>query len=55
MDKKLIEIPLGTNSELLEETITIPDGCYAVIEGNKVIIKKKKAMKELNLEEKTSI
>jgi len=37
-----IEIPFGAkDSELLEESIYIPDGCYAVIEGNKVIIRKK--------------
>ena len=37
-----IEIPLGAkDSELIQETICIPDGCYAFIEGNKIVIKKK--------------
>lgn len=35
-----VEIPFGTDSELVEETITIPDGCYAIIEDNKVILRK---------------
>ena len=38
-----IEIPFGAkDSELVDETITIPDGCYAVIEDNKVVIRKGK-------------
>lgn len=28
-------------SELVNETITIPDGCVATIEGNRIHIKKK--------------
>lgn len=40
--KDFISIPFGAfDSELIEESITIPDGCYAVIEGRKVYIKKK--------------
>lgn len=35
-----VEIPFGTDSELVEEAITIPDGCYAIIEDNKVILRK---------------
>lgn len=36
-----IEIPFGArDSELLEESITIPKGCYATIEGNRVVIRK---------------
>lgn len=36
-----IEIPFGAKySELIEESITIPEGCYAVIEGNRVVIRK---------------
>ena len=36
-----IEIPFGAkDSELIQETICIPDGCYAFIEGNKIVIKK---------------
>lgn len=36
-----ISIPFGTDSELVNETITIPDGCVATIEGNRIHIKKK--------------
>lgn len=37
-----ISIPFGAyDSELVEESITIPDGCVATIEGNKIHIKKK--------------
>ena len=37
-----VSIPFGAfDSELIEETITIPDGCVATIEGNKIHIKKK--------------
>ena len=39
--KDFISIPFGTDSELIEETITIPDGYCATIEGKKVCIKKK--------------
>lgn len=39
--KDFISIPFGTDSELIEETITIPDGYCATIEGQKVYIKKK--------------
>ena len=40
--KDFISIPFGAfDSELIEETITIPDGCVATIEGNKIHIKKK--------------
>lgn len=40
--KDFISIPFGAfDSELIEESITIPDGCYAVIEGRKVYIRKK--------------
>ena len=35
-----VEIPFGTDSGLIEEAITIPDGCYAIIEDNKVILRK---------------
>ena len=35
-----VEIPFGRDSELIEESLTIPDGCYAVIEDNKVVIRK---------------
>ena len=47
-----IEIPFGAkDSELIEETISIPDGCYAIIKGNKVIIRKLQA-KRLNFNKK---
>ena len=39
--KDFISIPFGTDSELIEESITIPDGCVATIEGNKIHMKKK--------------
>lgn len=39
--KDFISIPFGADSELIEETITIPDGYCATIEGRKVCIKKK--------------
>lgn len=40
--KDFISIPFGAfDSELVNETITIPDGCVATIEGNKIHIKKK--------------
>lgn len=36
-----IKIPFGAkDSELIQETIRIPDGCYAFIEGNEIVIKK---------------
>ena len=36
-----VEIPFGAkDSELVEEAITIPDDCYAIIEDNKVILRK---------------
>lgn len=38
-----IEIPFGAkDSELIEETISIPEGCYVIIKDNKIIIRKKK-------------
>ena len=38
-----IEIPFGAkNSEFIEETIAIPQGCYAIIEDDKVIIRRGK-------------
>lgn len=39
--KDFISIPFGTDSELIEETITIPDGYCVTIEGRKICIKKK--------------
>ena len=40
--KDFISIPFGAiDSELVNETITIPDGCVATIEGRKVFIRKK--------------
>lgn len=37
-----ISIPFGAfDSELVEESITIPDGCYAYIKGNQVYITKR--------------
>lgn len=40
--KDFISIPfVAYDSELVNETITIPDGCVATIEGNKIHIKKK--------------
>ena len=40
--KDFISIPFGAfDSELVNETITIPDGCVATIEGNTIHIKKK--------------
>lgn len=37
--KDLIDIPFGTDSELIEETITIPNGYVAMLESNKIHIK----------------
>ena len=38
-----IEIPFGAkDSELIEETISIPEGCYVIIKDNKIIIRKEK-------------
>ena len=38
-----IEIPSGAkDSELIEETISIPEGCYVIIKDNKTIIRKEK-------------
>lgn len=38
----IADIPFGAkDSELFEETITIPDGCYADIDDDKVIIKRR--------------
>ena len=34
-------IPFGTDNELIEEIIRIPKGYVAIIEGQKVYIKKK--------------
>ena len=45
-----IEIPFGIDSELIEETITIPESCHAVIEGNKVVIRKGEEPVSDNLE-----
>lgn len=40
--KDFISIPFGAfDSELVNETITIPDGCVATIEGKRIHIKKK--------------
>lgn len=40
--KDFTSIPFGAfDSELVNETITIPEGCVATIEGNKIHIKKK--------------
>lgn len=40
--EEFTSIPFGAyDSELVNETITIPDGCVATIEGNKIHIKKK--------------
>ena len=40
--EEFTSIPFGAyNSELVNETITIPDGCVATIEGNRIHIKKK--------------
>ena len=40
--EEFTSIPFGAyDSELVNETITIPDGCYATIEGNRIHIKKK--------------
>ena len=40
--KDFISIPFGAiDSEMVNETITIPDGCVATIEGRKVFIRKK--------------
>lgn len=39
--KDFISIPFGAfDSELIEETIIIPDGCVATIESNKIHIKR---------------
>lgn len=46
-----IEIPFGTDSELIEESFYIPDGCYAIIESNKVVIRKGKEPVSEDLEE----
>ena len=38
-----IEIPFGAkDSELIEKTISIPEGCYVIIKDNKIIIRKEK-------------
>ena len=40
--EEFTSIPFGAyDSELVNETITIPDGCLATIEGNRIHIKKK--------------
>ena len=37
-----IEIPFGAkDSELIEETISIPNGCYVIIKDSQVIIRKR--------------
>lgn len=38
--EEFISIPFGTDSEFIKEAITIPDGCVATIEGNRIHIKK---------------
>jgi len=44
---KDIEIPFGAkNSELVEATYFIPDGMEAIIEGDKVIIRRKESEDE---------
>ena len=40
-ERDFISSPFGTDSELIEEIIKIPDGYCATIEGRKVHIKKK--------------
>lgn len=40
--EEFTSIPFGAyDSELVDETITIPDGCVATIEGKRIHIKKK--------------
>lgn len=39
-DMNTTEIPFGTDSELVEETIPIPEGCSAWIIDDKIVIKK---------------
>lgn len=40
--KEFTSIPFGAfDSELIEEMLTIPDGCVATIEGKRIHIKKK--------------
>ena len=43
-------IPFGTDSEMVNRTITIPDGCVATIEDNKIHIKRegKSALEAIN-------
>ncbi len=51
--KGFVSIPFGAyDSELVNETIAIPDGCVAIIEGNKIHIKKegKSALEAVNKE-----
>ena len=46
-----LDIPFGAkDSELIEEFITIPDGFYATIEGNRVILRKHKEQESEELE-----
>lgn len=54
--KEFTSIPFGAfDSELYESMITIPDGCVATIEGNKVHIKREgKSAIEANKEEKVN-
>lgn len=52
--KEFTSIPFGAfDSELFEEMLTVPDGCVATIEGNKIHIKRKgKSAIEASKEEK---
>ena len=54
--EEFTSIPFGAyDSELVNETITIPDGCVATIEGRKVCIKKEgKGVLEVVKEEKVN-
>lgn len=51
--KEFISIPFGAfDSELIEEMLTIPDGCVATIEGNRIHIKREnKSLTEVVKEE----
>lgn len=56
MKSKEIEIPFGAyDSELVEATYYIPDGMEAIIEGDKVIIRKKEGEDERIREELISL
>ena len=56
MENKEMEIPFGAkDSELRESTYHIPDGMEAIIEGDKVIIRKKESEDERIREELISL